>query len=441
MGCFMNIKTLLFSFIIIFMIGSVHESNAQLWKKLKEAAQRTAERKLEQKTEKETEEAMDEVLEGKSDSEKENNQDNANTQGNATNAEANSPAVNSSASINSTKSQIQVFSKSDFVAGENTLFFEDFSQDEVGDFPALWNTDFSGEVVSVGNNPNNKWLKMINNSFYYPEIDLNLPDNYTLEFDFFSTNLSNNTSSTSYFMIMFNDGSVFSEGKTYAYLRIPFVKYVIGSFRFRSREDNTDILNNSVSFDIRDVIHGKNRVSINVNKQRFRFYLNGVKMIDLPRFMPSASKLKKLYIQSRGLGADENIYVRNIRIAEGKPDVRSKLFAEGKFTTDAIHFDVNSANIKPESYGILKQIADAMKQESSKTIKIIGHTDSDGNDDSNMQLSKERALSVKSALVDDFGVDGSKILTDGKGETDPMYANDSALNKAKNRRVEFVIQN
>lgn len=68
----------------------------------------------------------------------------------------------------------------------------------------------------------------------------------------------------------------------------------------------------------------------------------------------------------------------------------------------------------------------------------MGHTDSDGDDKSNLDLSKRRAASVKNVLVKDFGVDASRIETDGKGEGAPVAKNDSAVNKALNRRVEFI---
>jgi outer membrane protein OmpA-like peptidoglycan-associated protein len=53
-------------------------------------------------------------------------------------------------------------------------------------------------------------------------------------------------------------------------------------------------------------------------------------------------------------------------------------------------------------------------------------------------LSQRRAASVKSVLVKEFGIDASRIETDGKGESEPVAKNDSVINKALNRRVEFI---
>jgi outer membrane protein OmpA-like peptidoglycan-associated protein len=71
-------------------------------------------------------------------------------------------------------------------------------------------------------------------------------------------------------------------------------------------------------------------------------------------------------------------------------------------------------------------------------LSIVGHTDDVGSDASNLDLSKRRANSVKNYLVSK-GVIDAMVTTDGKGETMPIVANDSAENRSKNRRVEFVI--
>ena len=71
-------------------------------------------------------------------------------------------------------------------------------------------------------------------------------------------------------------------------------------------------------------------------------------------------------------------------------------------------------------------------------VKIFGHTDSDGDDAKNMDLSKRRAASVKAELVKTFGVKATQLETDGLGETKPVAPNDTPVNKALNRRVEFI---
>lgn len=135
---------------------------------------------------------------------------------------------------------------------------------------------------------------------------------------------------------------------------------------------------------------------------------------------------------------EDKYFISNIKLAIGAPDTRNKLITEGKFVTTGILFDVNSDKIKPESYGVIKEIATVLKENPDVKIKIIGHTDSDGDDKLNLELSKKRSLSVKNALNKDFGIDSSRIETDGKGESEPAAPNDTPANKAQNRRVEFI---
>ncbi|MBL7769618.1 MAG: OmpA family protein [Flavipsychrobacter sp.] len=132
--------------------------------------------------------------------------------------------------------------------------------------------------------------------------------------------------------------------------------------------------------------------------------------------------------------------ISNVRIAIGAPDMRSKLITEGKLVSYCIYFDVNKDVVKPESYGTLKGIADVLTENPHVKIKIIGHTDADGNDAANLDLSVRRAAAVKSELVKTFGIDAARIDTEGKGETQPVASNDTPSNKALNRRVEFVKQ-
>ena len=71
-------------------------------------------------------------------------------------------------------------------------------------------------------------------------------------------------------------------------------------------------------------------------------------------------------------------------------------------------------------------------------IKIIGHTDSDGTDAANLELSKKRSDAVKAALVKDYSIEESRLQTDGKGESVPVGDNKTKEGKAQNRRVEFI---
>jgi outer membrane protein OmpA-like peptidoglycan-associated protein len=86
----------------------------------------------------------------------------------------------------------------------------------------------------------------------------------------------------------------------------------------------------------------------------------------------------------------------------------------------------------------LKGIADILNEVPDVKVKIVGHTDADGADAANLDLSKRRAASVKAELVKSFNVKGDRLVTDGMGESQPVAPNDTPANKAMNRRVEFI---
>lgn len=176
----------------------------------------------------------------------------------------------------------------------------------------------------------------------------------------------------------------------------------------------------------------KYRVSIWVQKERIRFYVGEEKVFDLPKAISKNYKYNMIRFDSG------TPLISNVRIATGLPDMRSKLLTEGKLVSYGIYFDVNKDVVKPESYGTIKEIATILQENPNVKIKIVGHTDSDGDDKSNLDLSKRRGASVKDALVKNFNIDGARIETDGKGESVPIAPNDTAVNKALNRRVEFI---
>ena len=78
-----------------------------------------------------------------------------------------------------------------------------------------------------------------------------------------------------------------------------------------------------------------------------------------------------------------------------------------------------------------------MKAHQDLNFKIEGHTDSDGNDQYNLNLSAKRADAVRTALQE-LGISEDRLKTEGKGETTPVSDNTTPEGKANNRRVEFI---
>lgn len=114
--------------------------------------------------------------------------------------------------------------------------------------------------------------------------------------------------------------------------------------------------------------------------------------------------------------------------------VTAAIKQSGVATLYGIRFDLDSAKLRSDSRQTLDALLDALITESAWRIGIEGHTDAQGADDYNFELSAARAGSVRSWLVDQ-GVNTNRIETIGKGESQPEADNDSPQGRALNRRV------
>jgi outer membrane protein OmpA-like peptidoglycan-associated protein len=106
---------------------------------------------------------------------------------------------------------------------------------------------------------------------------------------------------------------------------------------------------------------------------------------------------------------------------------------------ETVFFDSGKDTIQKRSFSLLDQVALVMKAHPEvKKVRIEGHTDSDGADDKNLDLSKRRAKAVLTALVT-RGVEAARLDSEGYGETKPIADNKTKAGKAENRRVELAI--
>lgn len=103
-----------------------------------------------------------------------------------------------------------------------------------------------------------------------------------------------------------------------------------------------------------------------------------------------------------------------------------------------ISFDVGRADIKSNFRSVLDTFASGLVKNPASTVTIIGHTDSTGTDAVNNPLSINRAAAARDYLTT-RGVASNRFTIDGRGSREPLVANDTAANKAKNRRVEIYV--
>ncbi|HEU0016610.1 MAG TPA: OmpA family protein [Longimicrobium sp.] len=103
-----------------------------------------------------------------------------------------------------------------------------------------------------------------------------------------------------------------------------------------------------------------------------------------------------------------------------------------------ILFPYNSDQMLPAGRDNLRQLASSLQRYPGTTVLIVGHTDSTGSDQYNMDLSNRRSQSAKNFLVS-AGIESGRIRTEGRGETEPVADNSTEAGRQQNRRVEIAI--
>lgn len=121
----------------------------------------------------------------------------------------------------------------------------------------------------------------------------------------------------------------------------------------------------------------------------------------------------------------------------GPAQMMAALDAEGKVALYGILFDIDKATLQQSSNKQLQEVLTLLLDNPELSLEIQGHTDSDGSEAYNLELSQRRSESVLAYLLL-FGIDPARLQARGYGESMPVAPNDTAENKAKNRRVELV---
>ncbi|MEN8116266.1 MAG: OmpA family protein [Bacteroidota bacterium] len=312
-----------------------------------------------------------------------------------------------------------VWSKYDFVPGDKVIFEDNLAGEENGEFPSRWDlqqgnvevAQFGGENVIMFRDGSPTIMPYLKN----PSEDY-LPDVFTIEFDLYT----GESRFWAYLYDRMNQESGSSTG--YTYLVVDNEGMEFG----RSESDHPDADNLAE----RRWIH----VAMAYTNGKLKAYMDETRLINLPRldFDPKGLSLHSYHASNEDL-----YYIKNIRIAEGGVKYYDRVMEDGKIIATGIRFDIGKATLKPESMGIINKITQLMKDHPELKFSIEGHTDSDGDDSSNLKLSEERAQTVKNTMVK-LGISAGRLSIKGMGETAPIDINSSPEGKANNRRVEFV---
>jgi outer membrane protein OmpA-like peptidoglycan-associated protein len=304
----------------------------------------------------------------------------------------------------------------DFKPGERTIFAEDFSDDNVGDFPR--SLEFRQGSMAIVKMKGQRFLRINDSgSVFRLQLPETLPKRYTITFDYYTEkwtdnlsisplNTSGETVGTNYFQVGGGELGVGGRGEK-----------AVSSIK-NSRRASKEIV------PIRIMVDGSYAKAY-MGKERFANIPNA----DLPRTQTLRFDFSRL---------SKNAFIGDFRIAAGGRDLYTALQEEGRVAVQDIQFDTGKATLKSSSDKTMKKVASLLTEHPDLDLIIEGHTDNQGDFKANMQLSRKRAKAVRTALVKDHGIKKSRLKTVGLGSSQPTAPNDTEKGRAKNRRVELV---
>jgi OOP family OmpA-OmpF porin len=312
-----------------------------------------------------------------------------------------------------------VWANYDFVPGQRVLFFDDFGDEYVGDFPRRLNyTKGNVEVVEW---EGQRLIRGTGGDHFSVPVGGPLPDRFTVEFDIHDPATEGGTS------------IYFGEVEDPYYYEGPYVN--IGSWRGSGvwHTEDGQVSTNAVEQLEEEVVP----IRIAVDGDYVKVYAAEQRIANVPQVDLGRADEITFSLSSR---TDRPIYIGNIRVAEGGRDrVYERLVADGRYATQGILFDTGSATIQPESTPTLKEIARALNQNADLRLRIEGHTDNTGSAEANQQLSERRAAAVRDHLVQRESIDASRLESAGMGQTAPVADNATPEGRQTNRRVELVV--
>ena len=306
-----------------------------------------------------------------------------------------------------------VSTKFDYVPGDSVILVDDFTQDDLGEFPVRWR--LSEGTFEVAEMEGERWLRCMSSDGRV-RMKLGamtvLPEFWTLEFDFFLPELSGQALTVA----GYDKGGDFMWAGTYPQGE---------SMQFRSGTVFAD-----TPFEGRP-IEGRHHVMLMARGKAIKAYIDRQRMANVPE-IPGVP----VDIEWR-LWAPSHPMITNVRFASGCRPPKDML-ATGKLITYGIRFATGSDVVMPESAPVLRQVASYLEANAAVRLKITGHTDNIGAAASNLDLSKRRAASVAKVLSEQFAIAANRFETDGKGDTKPLATNEKPEGRAMNRRVEFA---
>lgn len=312
----------------------------------------------------------------------------------------------------------------DFIPGARVIFSDDYTSDNVGDFPRR--LEFMEGNAEVAEWEGARWLRVSKSTKFAIVLPETLPQQFTIEFDYVTNHRASNG-----WPIMLNmsgsDVNWESQGNAHPTVRFTYNKGSVHSGKIESE--------GPAGVDLQDKV---TRARIMADGKYTKVYMNGVRVANAPNADLGRSNKIQLWVPGYDPEGVQATLIGPIRIAAGGKKLYDALTEKGRVATQGIYFDTGSDGIRQESAPTLKEIGTMLKDHPELKLTIEGHTDNVGKAESNQTLSEKRAAAVRQYLIDNYQIDAGRLDAKGLGQTKPTGSNDSAEGRQQNRRVELV---
>jgi OmpA-OmpF porin, OOP family len=311
----------------------------------------------------------------------------------------------------------------DFVPGERVLFADDFSKDNVGDFPKR--LEFIKGNMEVADWKGGRWLRATTDGQLEIPLPENLPERFTIEFEHVGV-----ASAWPYVTLTFAGKKDADRG----------TDWVV----FKTWDGNSETSGGGIfagdgteraKGQVKDAQNKPFTARIMVDGRYAKVYMGGTRVANVPN--ANLGRANKIFLMFDA-STENPAYFGNFRIAAGGKKLYDAIAEKGRVSTQGIYFDTGSDRIRPESAPTLKEIAGMLAEHADLKLTIEGHTDNVGSAPSNQTLSEKRAAAVRQLLVDQYSIDGARLTAKGLGSTKPVGSNDTPEGRQNNRRVELV---
>ena len=397
------------------LAGAPSGAEAQFGKRLKDAVKRTAEDKAIQKATESESRAIDDALAG-------------GDQTAEASAPAPAPAVETEAPAAATApASRKAWANYDFVPGQRTIFFADFTEDAVGNFPRQVQYRTGGmEIVEFEDG--RRALKASATSDLIVPLPEVLPEKFTIELDVINRN-SRGVAAATFEIAGGSDG--LSDDK--------FTEVGWGHNGLSVTGGPVQTHLSAKDDEVQRYVGKPASFRMLGDGKYLKLYADEKRVANIPN--AAFRRDKALFLRLEGRDDEDNaVYLTRIRVAESQKSIYDALETDGRWATQGILFDTGKSEVKPESTPTLAQIAATLKEHPELAVEIQGHTDTVGKPDANLKLSQARAEAVKTALTGEYGVSAGQLTAKGYGDTRPAADNATPEGRATNRRVELLKQ-